>query len=201
MKRLLFLLLAVLFCSAKIETDGLTRPSPAPYDPKVSQFGRIMNINGKAAAWADSVMQTLDLRGRIGQLFVYKVAPVRSVANSQLIKKVVQEYKIGGLLFSGGELQSQAILTNEAQQFADVPLMITLDGEWGLAMRLKPSPTFPRNRILGNITDEDLLYEYGKEVARESRLMGITVNFAPVADVDINPNNPVINVRSFVRVC
>ena len=197
MKRLLFLLLAVLFCSAKIETDGLTRPSPAPYDPKVSQFGRIMNINGKAAAWADSVMQTLDLRGRIGQLFVYKVAPVRSVANSQLIKKVVQEYKIGGLLFSGGELQNQAILTNEAQQFADVPLMITLDGEWGLAMRLKPSPTFPRNRILGNITDEDLLYEYGKEVARESRLMGITVNFAPVADVDINPNNPVINVRSF----
>lgn len=197
MKRLLFLLLAVLLCSAKIETDGLTRPSPAPYDPKVSQFGRVMNINGKAAAWADSVMQTLDLRGRIGQLFVYKVAPVRTAANSQLIKKVVQEYKIGGLLFSGGELQNQAFLTNEAQQLAHVPLMITLDGEWGLAMRLKPSPTFPKNRILGNITNDSLLYEYGKEVARESRLMGISVNFAPVADVDINPNNPVINVRSF----
>ena len=197
MKRILFLLLAVLLCSAKIETDGLTRPSPAPYDPKVSQFGRVMNINEKAAAWADSVMQTLDLRGRIGQLFVYKVAPERTAANSQLLKRVVRDYKIGGLLFSGGVLQNQAILTNEAQELASVPLIITLDGEWGLAMRLKPSPTFPKNRILGNITNDSLLYEYGKEVARESRLMGITVNFAPVADVDINPNNPVINVRSF----
>ena len=197
MKRLLFLLLAVLLCSAKIETDGLTRPSPAPYNPKVSQFGRVMNINHKAEVWADSVLQTLDLRERIGQLFIYKVAPERTAANSQLLKRVVRDYKIGGLLFSGGELQSQAILTNEAQELASVPLIITLDGEWGLAMRLKPSPTFPKNRILGNITNDSLLYEYGKEVARESRLMGITVNFAPVADVDINPNNPVINVRSF----
>lgn len=197
MKRLLFLLLAVLLCSAQIETNGFNHPSPGSYDPKVSQFGRMINANSKASAWADSVMQTLDLRGRIGQLFVYKVAPERTSANLQLIKKVVQDYKIGGLLFSGGMLGNQAILTNEAQQLASVPLIITLDGEWGLAMRLKPSPVFPKNRILGNITDESLLYEYGKEVARESRLMGITVNFAPVADVDINPNNPVINVRSF----
>ena len=197
MKRLLFLLLAVLLCSAKMETDSFTRPSPAPYDPKVSYFGRIMQTDSKASAWADSVMQTMDLKARIGQLFVYKVAPERTPANSQLLKRVVQEYKIGGLLFSGGVLQNQAILTNEAQELADVPIMVTLDGEWGVAMRLKPSPVFPKNRILGNITDENLLYEYGREVARESRLMGITVNFAPVADVDINPNNPVINVRSF----
>ncbi|MBO7418676.1 MAG: serine hydrolase [Bacteroidaceae bacterium] len=196
MKRLLFLVLTILLCSAKVEIEGLNRPSPNAQHLKESYFGRMMQ-GGKAAAWADSVMQTLDLRGRIGQLFVYKVAPERTPANSQLIKRVVQEYKIGGLLFSGGELQSQAILTNEAQELANIPLIITLDGEWGLAMRLKPSPVFPKNRILGNITNDTLLYEYGREVARESRLMGITVNFAPVADVDINPNNPVINVRSF----
>ncbi|MCR4765950.1 MAG: beta-N-acetylglucosaminidase, partial [Bacteroidaceae bacterium] len=197
MKRLLFLLLAVLLCSAKGETDGLNRPAPAANTEGLTYFGRKIYADGKAGAWADSVMQTLDLRGRIEQLFVYKVAPQRTKANSQLLQRVVQDYKIGGLLFSGGELQDQAILTNEAQALAKVPLMITLDGEWGLAMRLKPSPVFPKNRILGNITDDNLLYEYGKEVARESRLMGITVNFAPVADVDINPNNPVINVRSF----
>jgi beta-glucosidase-like glycosyl hydrolase/CubicO group peptidase (beta-lactamase class C family) len=196
-KRLLFLLLAVLLCSAKIETDGLNRPQPNENKLKESYFGKMIHADGKAAAWADSVMQTLDLRGRIGQLFIYKVAPERTPANSQLIKRVVQDYKIGGLLFSGGVLQNQAILTNEAQQLADIPLIITLDGEWGLAMRLKPSPLFPKNRILGNITNDTLLYEYGREVARESRQMGITVNFAPVADVDINPNNPVINVRSF----
>lgn len=196
MKRLLFLLLAALLCSAQAATDLPNRPSPSLSIPKISQFAQQM-VDGRAAVWADSVMQTLDLRGRIGQLFVYKVAPERTAANLQLIKRVVQDYKIGGLLFSGGVLQNQAILTNEAQSLADIPLMITLDGEWGLAMRLKPSPVFPKNRILGNITDLNLLYEYGQEVARESRLMGITVNFAPVVDVDINPNNPVINVRSF----
>lgn len=197
MKRLLFLFLAVLLCSAKSVTEVQNRPIPIPSHAKESYFGRMIQANSQAAAWADSVMQTLDLRGRIGQLFVYKVAPQRTAANSQLLKKVVKDYKIGGLLFSGGVLQNQAILTNEAQELADVPLMITLDGEWGLAMRLSPSPVFSKNRILGNITDLNLLYEYGREVARESRLMGITVNFAPVADVDINPNNPVINVRSF----
>ena len=196
MKRLLFLLLAVLLCSAQVETQNQNRPSPGPFIPKISQFARQM-VDGRAAVWADSVMQTLDLKGRIGQLFIYKVAPERTPANSQLLKRVVQDYKIGGLLFSGGVLQNQAILTNEAQEMAEVPLMITLDGEWGLAMRLKPSPVFPKNRVLGNITNDTLLYEYGREVARESRLMGITVNFAPDADVDINPQNPVINVRSF----
>ncbi len=128
MKRLLFLLLVVLLCSAKIETNVFNHPSPASYDLKVSQFGRMINTNSKASAWADSVMQTLDLRGRIGQLFVYKVAPERTEANLQLIKKVVKDFMIGGLLFSGGVLQNQAILTNEAQELAKVPFMITLDG-------------------------------------------------------------------------
>ena len=80
---------------------------------------------------------------------------------------------------------------------AKVPLMITFDGEWGLAMRLKNTPSFPRNMVLGCIANDSLIYEYGKEVARECREIGVQVNFAPVADVNINPSNPVINRRSF----
>jgi len=111
--------------------------------------------------------------------------------------KAIKEYKVGGLLFSGGQLSDQVLLTNYAQSLAEVPLLITFDGEWGLAMRLKGTPRFPRNRVLGCIQDNELLYEYGKEVARQCKEIGVQINFAPVADVDVNPRNPVINTRSF----
>ena len=75
--------------------------------------------------------------------------------------------------------------------------MITFDGEWGLAMRLRGTPNFPRNMVLGCIQNDTLIYEYGREVARQCRELGVQVNFAPVADVNINPKNPVINTRSF----
>lgn len=104
---------------------------------------------------------------------------------------------MGGLLFSGGRPVEQVTLTNYAQEMAEVPLLITFDGEWGLAMRLKGTTAFPRNRVLGCIQDNQLLYEYGKEVAAQCREIGVHVNFAPVADVDNNPQNPVINTRSF----
>lgn len=80
---------------------------------------------------------------------------------------------------------------------ADVPLMITFDGEWGLSMRLRGTPGFPKNMVLGCIRDDSLIYEYGREMARQCRELGVQVNFAPVADVNINPRNPVINTRSF----
>ena len=107
------------------------------------------------------------------------------------------DYGVGGLLFTGGELRKQVQMTNYAQAHASVPLMVTFDGEWGLGMRLKDTPSFPYNRVLGCIQNDSLLYEYGKEVARQCRLIGVQINFAPVADVDNNPNNPVINFRSF----
>ena len=156
-----------------------------------------METDARCRQWVDSVMQTLSLKERIGQLMVYTIAPTQDKANLNLLRKVVKEYKIGGLLFSKGEIQNQVVLTNQAQQWADVPIMITLDGEWGLAMRLKDTPRFPRNMVLGCIQNDSLLYAYGREVARECREMGIQVNFAPVADVNINPKNPVINTRSF----
>ena len=156
-----------------------------------------MKDNADCRRWVDSVMRTLNLRERIGQLFIYTIAPTQDKPNVDLLRKVVKDYKVGGLLFSAGTVPDQVALTNLAQEWADVPLMITLDGEWGLAMRLKETPRFPRNMVLGCIRNDSLLYEYGREVARECREMGIHVNFAPVADVNINPSNPVINTRSF----
>ena len=158
---------------------------------------RLLNSDVRCRQWVDSVMQRLTLKERIGQLFIYTIAPRQDKANKELLRKVVEDYKVGGLLFSGGLMQNQVMLTNEAQRMAEVPLMITFDGEWGLAMRLRGTPNFPRNMVLGCIQNDTLIYEYGREVARQCRELGVQVNFAPVADVNINPKNPVINTRSF----
>lgn len=147
--------------------------------------------------WVDSVMNKLSLKEKVGQLFIYTIAPIDTKQNLELLREAVDTYKVGGLLFSGGKMQTQVDLTNRAQKLAKVPIMITFDGEWGLAMRLRGTPVFPRNMVLGCIRDNQLIYEYGREVARQCRQIGVQVNFAPVADVNINPKNPVINTRSF----
>ncbi len=157
------------------------------------------NINDEVACrrWVDNKLQSMTLKQKIGQLFIHTVAPYTTQSNKQNISDAVKEYGIGGLLFSGGEIGKQIELTNYAQSMVEIPLLITFDGEWGLAMRLKGTPSFPRNRVLGCIQNDTLLYEYGKEVARQLREIGVHVNFAPVADIDNNPKNPVINTRSF----
>lgn len=150
-----------------------------------------------ATQWADSVTASLSLEEKIGQLFIYTIAPDESQANVKLLETVIKKYHIGGLLFSGGQATAQVRLTNKAQALSKIPLLITFDGEWGLSMRLKNTPKYPRNGVLGCITDSQLLYDYGREVARQCQEIGVHVNFAPVADVNINPKNPVINTRSF----
>ena len=147
--------------------------------------------------WVDSVMDKLSFKEKVGQLFIYTIAPVDTKRNLALLREVIDTYKIGGLLFSGGKMQNQVELTNRAQRQSKLPLLITFDGEWGLAMRLRGTPVFPRNMVLGCIQDNRLIYEYGREMARQCQQIGVQVNFAPVADVNINPNNPVINTRSF----
>lgn len=89
--------------------------------------------------------------------------PYQDKGNKELLRKVVEDYKVGGLLFSGGLMQNQAMLTNEAQRMADIPLLITFDGEWGLSMRLRGTPVFPKNMVLGCIQNDTLLYEYGRK--------------------------------------
>ena len=159
----------------------------------------IQQANDTAACrkWVDERMSQMTLKQKIGQLFVYKLAPNLSQTNKTYLTRAVKEYGVGGLLFSGGEVEKQVALTNYAQRLSKVPVMVTFDGEWGLGMRLKQTPSFPRNRILGCIQEDSLIYRYGKEVARQLREIGVHVNFAPVADVDNNPKNPVINTRSF----
>lgn len=150
-----------------------------------------------SSRWADSVMKTLTLRQRIAQLFVPRLDISNNQAGYKQIAQMCGTEKMGGFLLGKGSIQSYADLINKGQDMANVPLMITLDGEWGLSMRISGTPRFPYSIALGAADNEDLLEAYGREMARECRLMGIQVNFAPVLDVNSNPDNPVIGYRSF----
>lgn len=156
------------------------------------------DVNQKAMThWVDSVFKTLTTEEQLAQLIMLIVYPSQ---DTQAIKREEQrfsKFKWGGILYQKGLMAHQLIMNKRLQQTNSIPLLIALDGEWGLYMRLKDAPRFPRNLGLGLAGDAQMLYEYGREIARECRLMGIHVNFAPTVDVNINPLNPVIGSRSF----
>ena len=156
------------------------------------------DVNQKAMNhWVDSVFKTLTTEEQLAQLIMPIVNPSQ---DTQAIKREEQrfsKFKWGGILYQKGLMAHQLIMNKRLQQANSIPLLIALDGEWGLYMRLKDAPRFPRNLGLGLAGDTQMLYEYGREIARECRLMGIHVNFAPTVDVNINPLNPVIGSRSF----
>ncbi|MDY6800525.1 MAG: glycoside hydrolase family 3 N-terminal domain-containing protein, partial [Bacteroidota bacterium] len=108
-----------------------------------------------------------------------------------------EKYKIGGLIFFQGGPVRQAKLTNDYQSVADIPLLIAIDGEWGLGMRLDSTINYPRQMMLGAIQNDSLVYQMGYDIGEQLKQLGIHINFAPVVDINNNPNNPVINVRSF----
>ena len=147
--------------------------------------------------WADSVFKTLSPGDRIAQLFMVAAYSNKDKAHVNEIKKLVEHYKIGGLIFFQGGPVRQAKLTNFYQRHAKVPLFVAIDAEWGLAMRLDSTTKFPRQMTLGAIQDDSLIYEMGAEIARQCTRLGMQINFAPVVDVNNNPLNPVISNRSF----
>jgi beta-N-acetylhexosaminidase len=151
----------------------------------------------QAKRWADSVMLTLSKDQKIAQLMIIRAHSNLGAAHVQQVTELIQKYNVGGLCFFQGGPVRQANLTNFYQSIAQTPLLITIDGEWGLGMRLDSVVSLPRQLMLGAVQDASLAYCYGKILGEQCKRMGIQVNFAPVVDVNNNPNNPVINDRSF----
>lgn len=151
----------------------------------------------KAEQWADSIISTLTPQERIGQLFMVAAFSNKDSAHIRDITQLVAEWKIGGLIFFQGGPVRQALLTNYYQSIAKVPLMIGIDGEWGLAMRLDSTIRYPRQMTLSAIPDDSSVYRMGKAVAEDCRRLGIHINFAPDADINNNYLNPIIGSRSF----
>ena len=147
--------------------------------------------------WVDSVFDSMSYDERIGQLFMVIADPKSDNRNMQKLLRYINEVKIGGVLFHKGSPITQAEVTNRMQKASKLPLFVSLDGEWGLSMRLSGTTRFPKNMMLGAIEDDELIRKYGEEVARQCRELGIQINFAPAIDVNSNTDNPVIGLRSF----
>jgi len=149
-----------------------------------------------AAEWTDSVFRSLSDDEKIAQLMV-----VRSFSNDtgyiSRVAALVRKYNVGALCFFQGGPVRQAVATNLYQSIAKTPLMVTIDGEWGLGMRLDSVTKYPYQLTLGALSDPSLVYRMGVAVGEQCKRIGVQVNFAPVVDVNNNPNNPVIGFRSF----
>ncbi|WP_353132238.1 glycoside hydrolase family 3 N-terminal domain-containing protein [Pseudopedobacter sp.] len=154
----------------------------------------------QAVHWADSVQGKLNKRQKIAQLMVIRVSERQNgkdVFFEEKVAKDVRKYKIGALcLFQGNSLK-QAEVLNRLQSLSKVPLMVTVDGETGLGMRFSDVKPFPSQLTIGATHDPDLAYKVGAAMAEQCHRAGIQVNYAPVVDINNNPANPVINVRSF----
>jgi beta-glucosidase-like glycosyl hydrolase/CubicO group peptidase (beta-lactamase class C family) len=159
--------------------------------------------SGNAAAdhWVDSVFKTLSKKQKIAQLMVVRVSSIgadrKIVFFDKEVEEAIRKYNIGGLcLFQGGPVK-QATILNHLQAIAKTPLLVTIDAENGVGMRMDSVLPLPRQMMMGAVQDRSLIYEYGRVVGEQCKRIGIQVNYAPVVDINNNPNNPVINDRSF----
>lgn len=181
MKR--FFLLSFCILVTKLSLQAQTRPD------------FLVNYNQK---WVDSVFTTLTLDEKIGQLLMPRGNFSGKGYEPEKLLQWVKEYKIGGVVFFAGQPTTQARITNQLQAASKVPLLIGQDFEWGLAMRLDSTVRFPYQLTLGAMQgNEALIEQMGAEIGKQCKRLGVHINYAPVVDININPNNPVINFRSF----
>lgn len=147
--------------------------------------------------WSDSTLNTMTLDQKIGQLFIIPAYSNRDESHYKGVEELIRQYHVGGILFFQGTARQQAILTNRYQDASKMPLFFTIDAEWGLGMRLDNTMSFPKQITLGAIQDDYLIEQMGEEIGLQCKRIGLQINYAPVADINTNPNNPVINYRSF----
>ena len=165
-------------------------------------FGQI-NQRLSKKNWVDSVYESLSNDEKIGQLIVARLSildpqskKVRFLITD--VENFVAQYNIGGVCIFQGNIHTQAQYINRLKKLAKTPILFSIDGEWGVAMRLYDSVLpLPRQMMLGATSDESLIETYGAIVAKQCKRFGIQMNYAPVIDINNNPKNPVINDRSF----
>jgi beta-glucosidase-like glycosyl hydrolase/CubicO group peptidase (beta-lactamase class C family) len=147
--------------------------------------------------WVDSIYNSLTIQEKIGQLFMVAAYSNKDIDHIKALEKLIDEQKIGGLIFFQGGPVRQAQMTNRFQKLSKVPLFIGIDAEWGLSMRLDSVNRFPWNMTLGAIQELDLIEKTGEQMGIQSKKLGVHFNFGPVLDINTNPRNPIIGNRSF----
>lgn len=180
MRILRFLFISVfLVLNARAQSDPLASPDVAEQED-----------------WVSRQYNSMSVEQRIGQLFMV-MANSSGKGIEEKVTKWIEDYNIGGIVFSTGGPVRQAKLTNAFQSRSKTPLLIALDAEWGIAMRLDSTYAYPWNMTLGAIQDSIVLEQIGYQIGRHATRLGVHINFAPVVDININPQNPIIGNRSF----
>lgn len=197
------LLFLITNCVSKKNTVTATKKDPLLKDTVVyvpkdkSEKKTFFKDSDRETAWVDSIYSKMTVREKIGQLFMISAYSNRDSLHTKEVNTLIEDYKVGGLIFFQGAPVRQAKLTNLYQSKAKVPLFIAIDGEWGLGMRLDSTYIYPWNMTLGAIQDLSLIENVGRNMANENKRIGIHFNFAPVLDINTNPKNPIIGNRSF----
>jgi len=147
--------------------------------------------------WVDSIYDSMNIKERVGQLYMAQIFSSSDEKQKATVRKLITENHIGGLIYSKGGPVRQAALNNELQAISKLPLLIGMDAEWGLNMRLDSTYAFPWNMTLGAIKDNTLIEQTGRQIGEHCKRLGVHFNFAPVVDINTNPKNPIIGNRSF----
>jgi beta-glucosidase-like glycosyl hydrolase len=191
MRQIILLLLVFVFfsCGRVVSGDASVQAEVPVVFPN--------QIYNEAKQWVDSVYNMLTPEERIAQLFWLAVENSEKKENRQRYLQQIKQYKPGGVLLFRMPVDSAAVVIAQMQKASGIPLLVSIDGENGLAMRFPGVVAFPSAMTLGAIQNDTLIFNLGVEIARQCKLLGIHVNMAPVADVNINPANPVIGSRSF----
>ena len=171
----------------------LTSNVKAQYQPRNISSAEI----NKANEWVDKTYLSLSQDEKLGQLFIVALYTNKDEAHINNVRKIVNDEKIGGLILMQDDAEREINLVNEFQQKSKIPLMIGMDAEWGVFQRIAAAHKFPWAMTLGAIQDKTLITEMAAKIAEDCKRMGINWDFAPVVDVNTNPNNPIIGNRSF----
>ncbi|MGE8554303.1 MAG: glycoside hydrolase family 3 protein [Chryseobacterium jejuense] len=151
----------------------------------------------KAQQWVEKMYKNLSQDEKLGQLFIVALYTNKGEDYINQVRNIVANDKIGGLILMQDDAAREINLVNEFQQKSKIPLMIGMDAEWGLFQRISTAHKFPWAMTLGAIQDKNLVYQMSAKIAEDCHRMGINWDFAPVVDVNTNPNNPIIGNRSF----
>jgi beta-N-acetylhexosaminidase len=154
-------------------------------------------VRFKTDKWVTEQLEKMTLDEKIAQLMTIAVYPDLGTESKNKTLEQIQLYKPGGILVMQGKPVETAKWINDFQQISKIPLLVSIDGEWGLAMRIDSIMKFPYAQAIGAVQDSTYIYQMGRDFGTQLKLMGIHMNFAPVADINTNPNNPVINFRAF----
>lgn len=154
-------------------------------------------VDSDQERWVKSTLNDMSIDEKIGQLMMISAYSNKDKAHTDLIESYIKKYHIGGLIFFQGDMQTQADLTDQYQSISGIPLLIGIDAEWGVGMRLTDGHTYPWAMTLGATRNADLAYAMGRQIAMECKDIGVHFNFAPVVDINTNPKNPIIGARAF----